>query len=169
METIEVRNSMAGSQGVFWKPDMWQGAAREVREELTRSKEPMETLHGGTKRQQGRQRTLTWRRKFKVQKEQRLGILRHSSPSPPCWTSVSSSVKWLHELDICKGVLQLCPHHSHCPQPSPTAPMPCWGLRLSLIARRKSLPFLLLGSSVRSRGTRCLNHYRVEPQMRQHI
>lgn len=70
METIEVRNSMAGSQGVFWKPDMWQGAAREVREEVTRSKEPMETLHGGTKRQQGRQRTLTWRRKFKMQKEE---------------------------------------------------------------------------------------------------
>lgn len=148
-----------GSQGVFWKPGMWQGAAREL----------LETFHGGTERRQGRRRALTRRRKFKVQKERRLGILHHSSPFSSCWTSVSSSVKWLHELDICKGVLRLCPHHSHCPQPSPTAPMPCWGLRLLLSARRKSLPFLLLGSSVQSRGTRCLNHYRVEPQMRQHI
>lgn len=158
-----------GSQGVFWKPDMRQDAAMEVREEVTRSKDLMEIFHGRIERRQGRRGMLTWRKKFKVQKEQGLGILHRSSPSSSCWTSVSSSVKWLHELDICKGVLQLCPDCSTCLQASPTAPMSCWGLRLSLSARRKSLPFLLAGSSVRSRETKCLNHYRVEPQMRQHI
>lgn len=58
-----------GSQGVFWKPDMRQGAAMEVREEVTRSKDLMETFHGRIERWQGRRGMLTQRKKFKVQKE----------------------------------------------------------------------------------------------------
>lgn len=54
---------------MFWKPDMWKGAAMEVRKEVTRSKELVETFHGRIERQQGRQRMWTWRKKLKVQKE----------------------------------------------------------------------------------------------------
>lgn len=58
-----------GSQGVFWKPDTRQGAAMEAREEVTRSKDLMETSHGRTERRQGRRGMLTRRKKFEVQKE----------------------------------------------------------------------------------------------------
>ena len=58
-----------GSQGVFWKPDMRQGAAVEVREEVTRSKDLMETFHDRIERLQGRRGMLTRRKKFKVQKD----------------------------------------------------------------------------------------------------
>lgn len=57
-----------GSQGVFWKPDMRQGAAKEVREEVTRSKDLMETFHGRIERRQGRRGMLTGERSSKCKR-----------------------------------------------------------------------------------------------------